>query len=144
MRTRWSSTFTRWTVRPIGAAACASLVATGCALRPFTPSVNVAFFAEEVPAGRAITLPSSKQVLDQWQLDPASPWAPYGKLTLISALDALPEADRPDRGSHRLLRLAVELAAGKPQEVVQRATAWLAASAAKIQSRHGMWRWLPS
>jgi hypothetical protein len=50
--------------------------------------------------------------------------------TAFSALDALPEADRPDRGSHRLLRLAVELAAGKPQEVVQRATAWLAASAA--------------
>lgn len=97
MRPRWSSTFKRWTVRPIGAAACASLVATGCALRPFTPSVNVAFFAEEVPAGRAITLPSSKQVLDQWQLDPASPWAPYGKLTLISALDALPKSwELPD------------------------------------------------
>jgi hypothetical protein len=61
-------------------------------LRPFTPSVNVAYFAEEVPGGRAVTLPSSKQILAQWQLDPASPWAPYGKLTLISSLDALPSS----------------------------------------------------
>lgn len=50
--------------------------------------------------------------------------------TAFSALDALPEKDRPDRGSHRLLRLAVELVAGKPQDVVQRAAAWLAGDAA--------------
>lgn len=50
--------------------------------------------------------------------------------TAFSALDALPEKDRPDRASHRLLRLAVELVAGKPQDVVQRAAAWLAAGAA--------------
>lgn len=49
--------------------------------------------------------------------------------TAFSALDALPEKERPDRGPLRLLRLAVELAAGKPQDVVQRATAWLGGGA---------------
>lgn len=43
------------------------------------------------------------------------------------AFDALPEKERPDRGYHRLLRLAVEIAVDRPQSVVQRATAWLAA-----------------
>lgn len=44
----------------------------------------------------------------------------------FAALEALPEKDRLDKPAYRLLRLEVELVAGKPQEVVQRATAWLA------------------
>jgi len=44
----------------------------------------------------------------------------------FGALDALDETQRVDGAQHRLLRLEVDLAAGKPQDVVQRGTAWLA------------------
>ncbi len=41
------------------------------------------------------------------------------------ALDGAEPKDRLDDNRHRLLRLEVDLATGKPQEVVQRASAWL-------------------
>ncbi len=44
----------------------------------------------------------------------------------FGALDALDEPQRLDGGQHRLLRLEVDLATGKPQDVVQRGAAWLA------------------
>ncbi len=44
----------------------------------------------------------------------------------FAALDTLDEALRPDEPKHRLLRLEVDLAAGKHQDVVQRAGIWLA------------------
>lgn len=43
-----------------------------------------------------------------------------------TAFSALDDKDRPDRIEHRLLRLEVDFAANKPQEVVARATSWLA------------------
>jgi len=46
--------------------------------------------------------------------------------TAFAALDRLDEATRLDEPRHRLLRLEVELAGGRYQDVVQRATAWLA------------------
>lgn len=49
--------------------------------------------------------------------------------TAFAALDALEPAQRLDQPAHRLLRLDVELAGGKYQEVVQRATAWLTGGA---------------
>jgi hypothetical protein len=42
------------------------------------------------------------------------------------ALDSVDEKDRYEKMDHRLLRLEVDLVANKPQDVVQRATAWLA------------------
>ena len=44
----------------------------------------------------------------------------------FGVLDGLDEAQRLDEPKHRLLRLEVELACGKFQEVVQRSVAWLA------------------
>jgi hypothetical protein len=44
----------------------------------------------------------------------------------FGALDTVDEKARLDAPDHRMLRLEVELVAGKPQDVVQRATAWLA------------------
>src|SRR5687767_12483590 len=35
------------------------VLATGCGLRPWTPSVSVAFWAEDVPSGREYSLPTS-------------------------------------------------------------------------------------
>jgi hypothetical protein len=45
--------------------------------------------------------------------------------TAFGALDTVDIAQRLDGPQHRMLRLAVDLAAGKNQEVVRRATAWL-------------------
>ncbi|MEO6596081.1 MAG: hypothetical protein ABIP94_15130, partial [Planctomycetota bacterium] len=46
--------------------------------------------------------------------------------TAFGALDAVGETLRVDEPKHRLLRLEVELVAGKPQEVVTRSAVWLA------------------
>jgi hypothetical protein len=48
--------------------------------------------------------------------------------TAFGALDSLDAGQRLDQPLHRVLRLEVDLAGGKFQEVVQRATAWLAAN----------------
>lgn len=78
-------------------------------------------------------------VVEAAALKPArEPWGSSDELqreardvrTAFSALDALPEKDRPDRGALRLLRLAVELAVGKPQDVAQRAATWLGSGGA--------------
>jgi hypothetical protein len=45
--------------------------------------------------------------------------------TAFLAFDAIEEAQRPDSAALRLLRLEVDLVAGKAQEVVQRAASWL-------------------
>ncbi len=45
--------------------------------------------------------------------------------TAFLAFDAVEEAQRPDSAALRVLRLESDLVAGKPQDVVQRATAWL-------------------
>jgi hypothetical protein len=78
-----------------------ALVGLGCSnLRPWTPSVSVAFWAENVPAGQEFAVPSSSQLAARWKVAPSSPWAPYHKGTLISAVDpmaglaTLPDARR--------------------------------------------------
>lgn len=71
----------------------------GCASRPFTPAVSVAFWSEDVPEARAVAVPHALDVARRWQLPPESPWAPYGKLTLVAALDRIyPSASLPDVG----------------------------------------------
>ncbi|MBX3201156.1 MAG: hypothetical protein KF894_23660 [Labilithrix sp.] len=73
---------------------------TGCGLRPWTPSVSVAFWSEDVPALREYAVPSSSSLAARWQLAPESPWARYYKGTLVSAADpmaghaALPDVQR--------------------------------------------------
>ncbi len=74
--------------------------ATACSLRPFTPSVSVAYTAEDVPPSREVALPSSREVAARWDLAPSDPWARYQKSTLVSSIDALggteKKADLPD------------------------------------------------
>lgn len=78
----------------------AAMLGTACALRPWTPSANVAYVADEVPAARTMHVPQTAEVAAAWQLPPGDPWARYGKTTLLSALDAVgPEADLPDARS---------------------------------------------
>jgi hypothetical protein len=65
------------------------LALLGCQLRPWTPSVSVAFWAEDVPASREMQVPTSYELAQRWQVSPSSPWAKYHKGTLISAVDPM-------------------------------------------------------
>jgi hypothetical protein len=66
-----------------------ALLASGCSLRPWTPSVSVAFWAEDVPEGRDVALPASTELARAWQVPPALAWSRYGKGTLMSAADPM-------------------------------------------------------
>jgi hypothetical protein len=66
-----------------------AILSAGCSLRPWTPSVSVAFWSEDVPPGRDVILPPASELARRWQLPPQSPWAPWSKGTLISAVDAM-------------------------------------------------------
>ncbi len=69
----------------------------GCSLRPWTPSVSVAFWAEDVPALKSVSLPTSAELTKEWQLAPNDPWGRYTKATLASALDPMgATAELPD------------------------------------------------
>lgn len=73
-----------------------ALLATGCALEAYTPAV-VPPGGEQVPLSRSTTLPSYYDASLKWELPVRNPWAPYVKLTLLSALDAHPRAgELPD------------------------------------------------
>lgn len=45
-----------------------ALLAAGCGLRPWTPSVSVAFWAQDVPAGTEVSLPQSTELACAWQV----------------------------------------------------------------------------
>jgi hypothetical protein len=75
--------------RVIGSIAVAFLAA-GCSLRPWTPSVSVAFWAEDVPAGREVTLPKSQELAQAWQVTATEvPWSKWHKGTLMAAVDPM-------------------------------------------------------
>ena len=77
-----------------------ALLGAGCQMRPWTPSVSVAFWSEDVPHVKEFSLPASYELAQRWQVPPASPWARYHKSTLISSVDQmgghaqLPDVDR--------------------------------------------------
>jgi hypothetical protein len=79
------------------ATALASAATIGCSLRPWTPSVSVAYWAQGVPAARPTALPTSADAMARWQLPAENPWARYVKLTLLGSLDAFgSDAALPD------------------------------------------------
>ena len=61
----------------------------GCQMRPWTPSVSVAFWAEDVPGSQDTKLPTGLELAQRWQLPPGSQWANYYKGTLVSAVDPM-------------------------------------------------------
>jgi hypothetical protein len=74
-----------------------ALVATGCSLRPWTPSTDVAYWAEETPDVHSMTVPAMGDAIGRWQLPPTNPWARYEKYTLLTALDSKPgSVELPD------------------------------------------------
>jgi hypothetical protein len=66
-----------------------ALLASACSPRPWTPSVSVAFWAEDVPEGRDVSLPASIELARAWQVPPDLAWSRYGKGTLMSAADPM-------------------------------------------------------
>ena len=81
-------------VRPIGAftssyfAVPAALLSAACFTRPWTPSVSVAYWAQDEPSRTQTWLPTYPEAAMAWQLPPDNPWARWQKMTLLSALDS--------------------------------------------------------
>lgn len=96
----------------------------GCSLRPWTPSVSVAFWAEDVPALKETSLPSSAALVSQWQLPSSDPWSPYVKTTLATAVDpmggsaSLPDVTRLEVVSQAQRAAARVAAAGLPKDAL--------------------------
>ena len=75
----------------------AILGAAGCNLRPWTPSVSVAYWSEDVPSAREYDVPTSAALASAWSLPADQPWARYMKPTLISSVEPMQgKATLPD------------------------------------------------
>ncbi len=74
-----------------------ALLGAGCSLRPWTPSVSVAYWSEDVPAAREYAVPSSIELSRAWELPASLAWARYTKHTLVSSVDPMKgKATLPD------------------------------------------------
>jgi hypothetical protein len=103
-----------------------ALLAAGCGLRPWTPSVSVAFWAEDVPAGTDVSLPSSMELARAWQLPSDVAWSRYTKGTLMSAVDPMgSEATLPDVRSLEIVGKAQEAAANVARGGMPANTLWV-------------------
>jgi hypothetical protein len=103
-----------------------SLGILGCSLRPWTPSVSVAFWAEDVPDGREYAVPSSSALSQAWHLSPAFRWSRYQKSTLIAAADPMAgRATLPDVRRLEVIAEAEAAAARLAQAGLPAGTMWL-------------------
>jgi hypothetical protein len=74
-----------------------ALAQAGCSFRPWTPSVAVAYWSEDVPTYRDATIPRASVIAAEWQLPFDNPWSKYQKQTLIASLDGMPQRTKlPD------------------------------------------------
>jgi hypothetical protein len=103
-----------------------ALLAASCGLRPWTPSVSVAFWAQDVPAGREITLPQSTELARAWQVPPDIAWSPYTKGTLISAVGPLGDtATLPDVRTLDVIKQAENAASNVARGGLPSNTLWI-------------------
>lgn len=110
--------------RTLGVVALAFL--GGCGLRPWTPSVSVAFWAEDVPSSQTVSLPSSLELVARWQLAPSDPWGRYTKTTLATAVDAMgANAELPDAARLEVVLRAQRAASRVAQAGLPSGTLWL-------------------
>lgn len=101
-------------------------LATACSLRPFTPSVSVAFATQDVPFPKAMAVPSAREVSARWELAASDPWARYEKSTLIASLDAMGgRAELPDVAELDVLFEAVSAARHLGEVGLPKGTLWL-------------------
>jgi hypothetical protein len=74
-----------------------AILSTSCAMRPWTPSVSVAYWSQDVPDSTPTPLPMPADAMARWQLPEGNPWARFSKLTLLASLDGTTTvADLPD------------------------------------------------
>ena len=103
-----------------------ALLASGCSLRPWTPSVSVAFWAEDVPEGRDVSLPQSIELARSWQVPTDVAWSRYSKGTLMSAVDSMGGvATLPDVRSLEVASEAEAAAANVARVGLPAGTLWL-------------------
>lgn len=100
-----------------------ALLVSGCASRPWTPAVSVAYWSP-APQVRDVELPAQEDALRRWQLPPDDPWAAYAKYTLLSSLDIGPaQVELPDVAALDAVQQAAEAgrrigAAGLPPDTL--------------------------
>lgn len=104
-----------------------ALLGVGCVgLRPWTPSVSVAFWAEDVPESREVALPTAAELASRWALPTQSPWARYQKGTLISAVGPMMgRASLPDVRRLEVVATAEAAAAHVARVGLPSETLWL-------------------
>jgi len=75
-----------------------ALLSSACASQPWTPSVPVAFWSQPVQQSPQTTgFVNSTDLALRWALPETNPWAPYQKMTLVTAADEMDPATRlPD------------------------------------------------
>jgi hypothetical protein len=94
---------------PLLLAAPLALLTGACAHRPWTPSVSVAYWSEDVDHNERKQLPASADLAARWRLPASLVWSRWSKTTLIASLDSTP----PDE----------ELPAVEDLDVVKRSSA---------------------
>lgn len=103
-----------------------ALLAAGCGLRPWTPSVSVAFWAQDVPAGTEVSLPQSTELACAWQVPADVAWSKWSKGTLISAVDPMGgSATLPDVTSLDVVAQAERAAAHVARAGLPQSTLWV-------------------
>jgi hypothetical protein len=103
-----------------------ALLAAGCGLRPWTPSVSVAFWAEDVPEGRDVSLPQSSELARTWQVPSDITWSRWSKSTLMSSVEPMGNtATLPDVRTLEVVGEAEAAAANVARGGLPQDTLWL-------------------
>lgn len=109
-----------------GLAAPVALLSTACATRPWTPSVSVAYWSEDVPGLVSTPSPRPAEALRAWRLPPDDPWAPYSKTTLLASLDeSTTTLQLPDIESLEVVRRARAAAVTMATQGLPADTLWV-------------------
>ena len=103
-----------------------ALLAAGCGMRPWTPSVSVAFWSQDVPEGAEVVLPSSTDLARAWQLPSDVAWSRYAKGTLMASVDPMgASATLPDVRSLEVVAQAEKAAVNVARSGLPRNTLWV-------------------
>jgi hypothetical protein len=103
-----------------------ALLAAGCGLRPWTPSVSVAFWAQDVPAGTEVSLPQSTELARAWQVPGDLAWSKWSKGTLMASVDPMgASATLPDVRTLDVVAQAEAAAANVARGGLPQGTLWV-------------------
>lgn len=103
-----------------------ALLSSACSLRPWTPSVSVAYFDEDVPSSRSVTLPRGSDLARAWMLPASDPWVAWSKPTIFGAVDAMGgRASLPDVRALESVARAERAAAHLAKVGLPRDTLWI-------------------